>query len=57
MNLADAALLSAKAGGRDRIVVSTGPDRTTGTAVGGPFDPTVTPAGDAGGLPALSIRP
>ncbi len=38
--LADAALLSAKAGGRDRIVVSTGPDQP---AVGGPFDPTDPP--------------
>ncbi len=55
--LADAALLSAKAGGRDQIVVSTGPDRTTGTAVGGPYDPTDTHAGDDAGLPALSIRP
>ncbi len=55
--LADAALLSAKAGGRDQIVVSTGPDRTAETAGGGPFDPADTRAGDAAGLPALSIQP
>jgi diguanylate cyclase (GGDEF)-like protein len=55
--LADAALLNAKVGGRDRIVVSTGPDLPAGTAPGGPFDPMVTPAGDSGGLPALSIQP
>jgi diguanylate cyclase (GGDEF)-like protein len=41
--LADAALLSAKAGGRDQIVVSTGLDRP---AVRGPFDPTFPPVGD-----------
>jgi diguanylate cyclase (GGDEF)-like protein len=55
--LADAALLSAKAGGRDQIVVWTGPDQPPGTAPGFPFDPTVTPADDPGGLPALSIQP
>ena len=48
--LADTALLSAKAGGRDQILVATAPGGPVGTAVGGPFDPTVTPVGDPIGV-------
>ena len=48
VSLADAALLSAKAGGRDRIVVSAGPDQptTNPAAVSVRLDPTVHSNGD-----------
>jgi diguanylate cyclase (GGDEF)-like protein len=49
VSLADAALLSAKAGGRDRIVVSAGPDRpaTNPAAVSIRLDPTVHTNGES----------
>jgi diguanylate cyclase (GGDEF)-like protein len=49
VSLADAALLSAKAAGRDRIVVSAGPDRpaTNRTAVSIRLDPTVHTNGES----------
>lgn len=49
VSLADAALLSAKAGGRDRIVVSAGPDQptTNAAAVSVRLDPTVQTNGDS----------
>jgi diguanylate cyclase (GGDEF)-like protein len=49
VSIADAALLSAKAGGRDRIVVSAGPDRpaTNPAAVSVRLDPTVHPNGES----------
>ena len=50
VSLADSALLSAKAGGRDQIVVSPGPGVPEQTAVGGPSDPTAPPNGDAFGI-------
>ena len=48
VSLADAALLSAKAGGRDQIVVSAGPDQptTNPAAVSVRLDPTVHSNGD-----------
>ncbi len=52
VSLADSALLSAKAGGRDRIVVSRGPDSAspgTSASVGtisDPWDPTMLPIDD-----------
>ncbi len=49
VSLADAALLSAKAGGRDRIVISAGPDRpaTNPAAVSVRSDPTVHTNGES----------
>ena len=49
VSLADAALLSAKAGGRDRIVVSAGPDRpaTNPAVIGVRLDPTVHTNGES----------
>jgi diguanylate cyclase (GGDEF)-like protein len=47
--LADAALLRAKAGGRDRIVVASGADRPA-AAADVPFDPVVLPVGGADGV-------
>ena len=56
VSLADVALLSAKAAGRDQIVVSAGPNRPAATALS-PFDPTAPPADDSGALPAFSAQP
>ncbi len=50
VSLADAALLRAKAGGRDRIVVSSGGDRPAAAAADVPFDPVVLPVGAADGV-------
>ncbi len=56
VSLADSALLSAKAGGRDQIVVSPGPvlpaaaPAATATADSGPLDPIVPATGDALGI-------
>jgi diguanylate cyclase (GGDEF)-like protein len=46
VSLADTALLNAKAAGRDRVVVSPGSDTAAGAA-DSPFDPTISPVGDA----------
>jgi len=46
VSLADTALLSAKAAGRDRIVVSTGPETPVPVAVDPELKPTLPPLGD-----------
>ena len=50
VSLADNALLSAKAAGRDQIVVSPGPDRPAAATVSGPSDAMAPPSGDALGV-------
>ena len=47
VSLADAALLSAKAAGRDRIAVSPGPDLPAAAAANAPLDPTGPTFGDS----------